>query len=153
MPPKLGAIQGKLAGAQPSPIDRHVGTRLRLRREALGISAGGLAEAAGLSLVYLRRFERGTARITARRLYEFGRLLDVPTAFFFDEGDRRPLGEGPKIAMDGIRLHSREAEGLLAAFAGISDRATRRKLIELAVALASGAAWPAVFDTASPCSG
>src|SRR5665213_2253816 len=69
----------------PSPIDVHVGSRVRLRRTLLGMSQEKLGEAIGLTFQQVQKYERGANRVGASRLYDLSRVLDVPIAFFFDD--------------------------------------------------------------------
>src|SRR6478735_375235 len=70
---------------RPSPIDVHVGTRVRLRRTLLGMSQEKLGEALGLTFQQVQKYERGVNRIGASRLFDLSRVLDVPISFFFDD--------------------------------------------------------------------
>ncbi len=69
---------------RPRDVDVHVGARLRLCRKLLGMSQARLGEAVGLTFQQIQKYERGTNRIGAGRLYQFGEVLDVPVTFFFD---------------------------------------------------------------------
>ena len=80
----------------PNPVDVHVGKRLRLRRTLLGISQGQLGKAVGLAFQQIQKYERGTNRIAASRLYAFSRVLDVPVAYFFEDMPRKISGKGGK---------------------------------------------------------
>ena len=68
----------------PNRIDVHVGAQLRLRRKARGFSQEALAKSVGLTFQQLQKYERGSNRISASKLYEFARLLECPVAYFFD---------------------------------------------------------------------
>lgn len=68
-----------------NPVDAYVGGRLRLRRTLLGLSQEKLAEAIGLTFQQVQKYERGTNRISASRLYQFAKILDVPVSYFFDQ--------------------------------------------------------------------
>ena len=70
---------------KPDPIDAHVGSRLRLRRTLLGMSQEKLGRALGLTFQQVQKYERGTNRIGAGRLYRLGEILEVPVAFFYDD--------------------------------------------------------------------
>ena len=70
---------------RPSPIDVHVGTRIRLRRTLLGMSQERLGEALGLTFQQVQKYERGVNRVGASRLFDLSRVLDVPISFFFDD--------------------------------------------------------------------
>ena len=69
----------------PSPIDVHVGGRIRLRRTLMGMSQERLGEALGLTFQQVQKYERGVNRVGASRLFDLSRVLDVPISFFFDD--------------------------------------------------------------------
>jgi len=71
--------------ARPSPIDVHVGSRIRLRRTLLGMSQERLGEALGLTFQQVQKYERGVNRVGESRLFDLSRVLDVPISFFFDD--------------------------------------------------------------------
>src|ERR1700740_48526 len=78
---------GRRKGDKPNPIDVHVGARIRLRRNMLGLSQEKLGEAIGLTFQQVQKYERGAKRSGASRLLEIARVLDVPVAFFYDDVD------------------------------------------------------------------
>lgn len=135
---------------KPNPIDVHVGRRLRLRRTLLGMSQERLGQLLGLTFQQIQKYERGVNRIGSSRLYELGQILDVPVSFFFDDmsEDRQArellapgLAEEPAgFAFDDVRelqLDKRETLELVRAYNRISDPAVRKRLFELAKALAN----------------
>src|SRR3954464_9543259 len=65
-------------------IDTHVGKRLRLRRTMMGLSQEAVAKAVGITFQQVQKYEKGTNAMNASRLYEFGRFMQVPVAFFFE---------------------------------------------------------------------
>ena len=119
-------------------IDPHVASRIRERRIVLGISQPKLAAALGLTFQQVYKYERGKNRISAGRLYEFGKVLGVPITFFF-EGTADALTPAvPLVLGDHTdELGRREAIELFTAYRGISDPVLRRSLRELARALGS----------------
>src|ERR1700692_2857458 len=70
---------------RPSPIDVHVGSRVRLRRTLLGMSQERLGESLGLTFQQVQKYERGVKRVGASSLFDLSRVLDVPISFFFDD--------------------------------------------------------------------
>src|ERR1700740_3260585 len=68
----------------PNPIDVHVGLQVRLRRKELKISQEKLAETLGLTFQQVQKYERGTNRISASKLFEIARSLRVSIAWFFE---------------------------------------------------------------------
>ena len=132
-------------GDKPNPIDVHVGSRVRLRRNMLGLSQEKLGEAIGLTFQQVQKYERGTNRISASRLHDLSRVLDVPVSFFFDDMDpvRAPaipagFAEPPSEAFEADPLGKRETMELVGAYYRIDDPLVRRRLFNLAKALASG---------------
>lgn len=88
--PRLGAApdghgERSERESRPSPIDVHVGSRIRLRRTLLGMSQERLGEALGLTFQQVQKYERGVNRVGASRLFDLSRVLDVPISFFFDD--------------------------------------------------------------------
>ena len=69
-----------------NPIDVHVGSRVRMRRMLAGMSQEGLGEALGITFQQVQKYEKGTNRVSASRLQQISRVLDVPTSFFFEIG-------------------------------------------------------------------
>ena len=123
-----------------------VGSRVRLRRNMLGLSQEKLGTAIGLTFQQVQKYERGANRIGASRLHELSRVLDVPVSFFFDDMDpvRAPaipggFSEPPAEAFDSDPLRRRETVELVDAYYAIEDAAVRRRLFELARALAARA--------------
>jgi len=130
---------------RPRPVDVHVGSRVRLRRTMLGMSQEKLGQAIGLTFQQVQKYERGTNRIGASRLYELSKVLDVPVSFFFDDmpdevaGETAPaLGmaeaEGPAYEAD--TLAKRETLELVRAYYRIRSPKVRKRVFELAKALA-----------------
>ena len=70
---------------KPNPIDTHVGSRIRLRRNMLGMSQEKLGESLGITFQQIQKYEKGTNRVGASRLQAIANILDVPVSFFFDD--------------------------------------------------------------------
>lgn len=68
----------------PDAIDRHVGARIRLRRNMLGVSQEKLAEGLGLTFQQVQKYEKGTNRISASKLWLIARFLQVDLSYFFE---------------------------------------------------------------------
>jgi transcriptional regulator with XRE-family HTH domain len=135
---------GRRKSEQPNPVDIQVGSRVRLRRTMLGMSQEKLAEAIGLTFQQVQKYERGANRIGASRLHELSRVLDVPVSFFFDDQDpvRAPaipagFAEEPPEPFESDPLRRRETVELVEAYYAIDDPGVRRRLFDLARALAS----------------
>ena len=132
----------------PSPIDVHVGSRVRLRRTLLGMSQEKLGEAIGLTFQQVQKYERGMNRISASKLWKLSNVLDVPVSYFFDdlgvdEDGRAPVSPGGEISgTDSLALDpmaKRETLELVRAYYRIGDPGVRKRVFELAKALANAA--------------
>jgi transcriptional regulator with XRE-family HTH domain len=124
--------RGKTLGT----IDLHVASRVRERRIVLGISQRKLASALGLTFQQLYKYERGGNRISAGRLYELGKVLGVPIAFFFEDiADTLTPVTLPETGDHTDELGRREAGELFAAYRAISDPLLRLSVRRLARAL------------------
>ncbi len=131
---------------RPSPIDVHVGSRVRLRRTLLGMSQERLGEALGLTFQQIQKYERGVNRIGASRLFDLSRVLDVPIGFFFDDmpgtmggsqGFARRVS-GFAEEQEGFQddtLHRRETLELVRAYYRITDPAMRKRVSDLIKAM------------------
>jgi transcriptional regulator with XRE-family HTH domain len=126
----------------PHPIDRHVGGRVRLRRTLVGMSQEQLGARLGLTFQQVQKYEKGSNRISASRLWEIASALNVPISYFYDgagstaSGSTEGFSESGQTAIEGI-AHSSESLALLRHFTQITDLGTRRAMVDLARALAS----------------
>jgi len=68
-------------------VDAHVGLRVRERRMELGVSQERLAQLLGVAFQQVQKYERGINRISASRLFQISRALDVPVGYFFEGVD------------------------------------------------------------------
>src|SRR5271169_6309877 len=75
---------------EPEIVDKHVGSRVRMRRKMLGMSQTKLGDALGLTFQQVQKYERGTNRISASRMHHIAHILQVPVEFFFDGAARIP---------------------------------------------------------------
>ena len=126
---------------EPNPIDRHVGSRVRMRRILLGMSQQKLGDALGLTFQQVQKYEKGVNRIGASRLQDMSKILDVAPAYFFDGAatlNDAPGGFAESSSSTYVVDFLSTAEGLHLnkAFARISDPKVRRRIVELVTTLA-----------------
>ena len=76
-------------GKRISPVDVHVGVRVRLRRTLLGMTQTDLSDVLSLSYQQVQKYEIGMNRISASRLFDLSRVLDVPVEYFFEDMPRK----------------------------------------------------------------
>jgi transcriptional regulator with XRE-family HTH domain len=128
---------------RPSPIDVHVGTRIRLRRTLLAMSQERLGDALGLTFQQVQKYERGVNRVGASRLFDLSRVLDVPISFFFDDMPETVAGPNSAASRRSVgfsdsqdpfgddTMSRRETVELVRAYYRIADPALRKKVLEL----------------------
>ena len=116
-----------------SEIDAYVGMRMRRRREALGVSQGRLGRHLGLTFSQIQKYEKGTNRIGAGRLYQIAGFLGVAPSHFF-EGVDSPTGVVTALPNGSARRD--EFLVLNEAFSGIHDAETRASVLALVRSLA-----------------
>jgi transcriptional regulator with XRE-family HTH domain len=127
----------KKAG-MPNPTDKHVGSRVRLRRVMLNLNQTDLASRLGLSYQQVQKYEAGTNRIGASRLQQISHILQVPVAFFFEGAPglaqsrtrrkERPL---PDYVIE--FLSTSDGVALAKAFTRMRNIKLRRRIVRLAV--------------------
>ncbi len=125
----------------PNPIDRHVGSRVRMRRMMLNMSQEKLGDALGLTFQQVQKYEKGTNRIGASRLQQISDILKVSVSFFFEGAPtvgQQPsgMGEAPTPAYVSDFLSSSDGLALTKAFVQIKDGKVRRRVVDLVEALA-----------------
>jgi transcriptional regulator with XRE-family HTH domain len=113
--------------ARFSPIDAHVGSRIRFRRIILGMTQEDLGAALGLTYQQMHKYERGINRVGASRLFEISRVLDVSVSYLFEE---MPEGMSGIPASGSSGRMSSDAEGLDPTFAMYDDKLGRRETLD-----------------------
>src|SRR5580698_8657448 len=88
-----------IAKKAPNPIDKHVGSRVRMRRMMLSMSQEKLGDALGLTFQQVQKYEKGTNRIGASRLQQIAQILQVPVSFFFEGA---PTATTIGVRVDGL---------------------------------------------------
>jgi transcriptional regulator with XRE-family HTH domain len=66
------------------PVDVHVGKRLKHARLSLGITQEKLASLVGLTFQQVQKYENGTNRVSASRLFDLASALQKPVSYFFE---------------------------------------------------------------------
>ncbi|CCG41492.1 helix-turn-helix domain-containing protein [Magnetospirillum molischianum] len=149
-PPRRKANRGRTEEGDPNPVDIHVGARVRLRRTLLGMSQEKLGSAIGLTFQQVQKYERGANRIGASRLFDLSQVLDVPVSFFYDDMPEDLAHAGPAeyssritglaeepSGFDSDLLGRHETINLIRAYFAIPDPHVRKRVYELAKALAA----------------
>lgn len=137
----------------PNPVDIHVGTRLKQRRVLLGISQEKLAEAIGITFQQIQKYERGANRISASRLFQFSKLLNVPVSYFFEKfsesggtkdnglsyglADNAQEEFSSKNSIDEDIMNRKETLNLLRVYYSVKDEKARKDMLAVLKTIAS----------------
>jgi transcriptional regulator with XRE-family HTH domain len=125
-----------MAKKAPNPVDKHVGSRVRMRRMMLSMSQEKLGDALGLTFQQVQKYEKGTNRIGASRLQQISHILQVPVAFFFEgaphiQSQTDGMREAPSPAYVVDFLATSEGLALTKAFMRIKRAKLRRRIVDL----------------------
>lgn len=126
-----------MAKKTPNPIDKHVGSRVRMRRMMLSMSQEKLGDALSLTFQQVQKYEKGTNRIGASRLQQISNILQVPVSFFFEGAPNMPghshsgMSEAPSPAYVSDFLATSDGLSLTKAFMRIKNNKLRRKIVDL----------------------
>ncbi|USQ96123.1 helix-turn-helix domain-containing protein [Caulobacter sp. RL271] len=124
----------------PNAVDLHVGGRVRMRRKMLNMSQEHLADALGLTFQQVQKYERGANRVSASKLYEIAKTLQVPVSFFFDgladpvTNENDDVGAADRIVTE--FLNTPEGMELAEMFPKIGRGRVRRQVLDLVRAMA-----------------
>ena len=146
-----GAVRGRLSDGAPNPIDVYVGSRVRVRRVLLGMSQERLAKELGVTFQQVQKYERGSNRIGASRLWDLAQVLGVSVDFFYEDIDKSAVEQSPRkiYANTGLSeemssfdmdvLLRRDVIALLHAYTKITDSKTQKNILDLVRTLAGEA--------------
>jgi transcriptional regulator with XRE-family HTH domain len=115
-----------------SSVDHEIGRRVRLRRLDVGLSQTDLANALGLTFQQVQKYEKGANRISAGRLKDIARKLEVPMSYFYDEA----VGSSPQSQSAFKFLDNAYSLRLIRSFARIKDRQVQQRIVEIVERLA-----------------
>ena len=128
----------------PNPVDVHVGNRMRMRRMLIGMSQEKLGERLGLTFQQVQKYEKGTNRVSASRLFHVAQVLSVPVQYFYEDlpagaedAGQEGFGESGEQAVITNFLNSSEGLQLNRAFHQITDTDVRRRVVELVKSIAA----------------
>jgi transcriptional regulator with XRE-family HTH domain len=123
-------------------VDAHVGKRLRMQRTLLGMSQTVLGDALGITFQQIQKYENGSNRIGASRLYELTKVLDVPVGYFYEDlpedlGQAKPSKKrASQKESQGDFMNKRETLELVRGYYKIEDAGIRNRVRELLRAMA-----------------
>ncbi len=114
-----------MAKKSANPVDVIVGKRIRERRIAIGMTQEGLGKVLGVTFQQVQKYEFGTNRVSAGRLYDIGTILKAPVSHFY-EGLQQSLEPGAAIADEMV---------IVAALDRIKHRPRRELAMKLVLAV------------------
>ena len=123
-------------------VDEHVGERIRVHRMLMGLSQEKLGEGLGVTFQQVQKYENGANGVSASRLVQLSKILNVPVSYFFENvpadaaSHARRLRRDDSKAVPADMLTSRETLSLIRAYYGISNPALREIVFRLIEALA-----------------
>jgi len=128
----------------PNAVDKHIGYKMKLRRTDLGMSQEALGEKIGLSFQQIQKYEKGSNRVAAGRLFEISGILGVDIDYFFEGiGVNIKSLRGMSEANSGHGyidfINSNEGINLNRAFTQIPSKQTRLAVINLCRAISNRA--------------
>jgi transcriptional regulator with XRE-family HTH domain len=133
-----------IAKKAPNPTDKHVGSRVRMRRMMLSMSQEKLGDALGLTFQQVQKYEKGTNRIGASRLQQIAQILQVQVSFFFEGapsaitiGHHEGLSKAPSPAYVSDFLATSDGLALTKAFMKIRDAKLRRRIVDVVEQIAA----------------
>ncbi len=133
----MAELKKRKTKGTPDGVDRHVGQRLRVRRSLLGMSQEKLAEAIGLTFQQIQKYERGLNRISAGRLFQFSRILEVPISYFYDQytpesvvGKQGLADNKQESLLSNDIMQSKETIELLRTYYSIEDTEMRKDIMK-----------------------
>lgn len=124
------------------PVDKHVGAKLKARRNLIGMSQDELAKEVDLTYQQIQKYESGTNRIGASRLFEFSKILKVAVNYFFEGIEnkfQKGFAENKQADFEGPEddiMNKRETYNLVRAYYNIQDPNLRQQIMEMAKAMA-----------------
>ncbi len=134
-------MKSQHAPRSPNPVDTHVGTRIRLRRQVMKMSQEKLGNALGVTFQQVQKYERGANRVGASRLWRMAQVMDVPVSFFYEglteDAPASQFGEGDQTPIVYDFINSTDGVSLAMAVSKIKNKAVRRQILELARSLSA----------------
>ena len=122
-------------------VDAHVGKRVRHRRWMMGMTQQQLGDLVGIKFQQIQKYETGMNRISASRLWDIAKSLEVPISYFFEGLDADSIEEAGMDADSSARgdlLADKEALELVRSYYAIPEN-QRRRLFDLARVLSEAA--------------
>jgi len=101
-------------------FNRHLGSKLRMRRLSLGLTQTKVAQAINVTFQQIQKYEKGTNGISSLRIMQLANFLKVPVVFFFED---YPLYQNSSSnnAPEGEKAEDLNYSFLAKLFSGLSE--------------------------------
>lgn len=140
--------RSRTSDGKPNPLDVQIGRRIRLRRQNLAYSQDKLGQLAGLTFQQIQKYECGKNRISASRLWDFSRILNVPITYFFMDMENEAAADASRSQSSHPLLSTAETEMknpffeeksmlLMNAYNSISNKDLADKFLKLLLSVSS----------------
>ena len=107
--------RGRTPTGDPNPVDVYIGSRIKLRRQALALSQEKLADLMGTTFQQVQKYERGANRVSGSRMWDLCCILEVDPSYFYAEMPKKIREGSPRFQyLNPIRLHEGENDILTA---------------------------------------
>ena len=101
-----------------SNFNRHLGSKLRMRRLSLGLTQTKVAQAINVTFQQIQKYEKGTNGISSLRIMQLANFLKVPVVFFFEDF---PLYQGTSGSTDNEKVEDLNYSFLAKLFSKLSE--------------------------------
>jgi transcriptional regulator with XRE-family HTH domain len=138
-------LESKLEERRPTrriiDFDIEIGRRIRVQRTLRNATQTDLAGAIGITFQQVQKYENGTNRVSAGKLFQIARFLGVPVTVFFDGLETEKSAASEAAASPAYQqlltfVTSAEGERLYRAFAKVRKKETQRSLLRMVESLA-----------------
>ena len=109
-------------------FNRHLGSKLRIRRLALGLTQTKVAQAINVTFQQIQKYEKGTNGISSLRIMQLGKILKVPVIYFFE--DYPEYSEVAKYDKDNTGEEDLNYSFLAKLFSNLSDK-QKEKILQI----------------------
>ena len=109
-------------------FNRHLGSKLRMRRLALGLTQTKVAQAIHVTFQQIQKYEKGTNGISSLRIMQLGKILKVPVIYFFE--DYPEYSEVAKYEKDNTGEEDLNYSFLAKLFSALSDK-QKEKILQI----------------------
>ena len=106
-------------------FNRHLGSKLRMRRLALGLTQTKVAQAINVTFQQIQKYEKGTNGISSLRLMQLAGFLKVPVVYFFEDYQAYSA-----IASEATKEHDYNFGFLAKLFSNLSDE-KKEKILQV----------------------